>query len=121
VAEAAEKERNRNSYRRRSPSRSPSPVPPEKAAQPKPAHFPAAMSRMFGFLPGASDKLLRQYVLATDEEAKQRTQRKDGKRSRGSVPPKRVCLFPHNLQFKHADWVNKEITADKRGYDCILA
>lgn len=121
VQAAAAKERNRNSYRRRSPSRSPSPVPPEKAANPQPAYFPAAMSRMFGFLPPASDKLLRQYVLPTEEEAKQRTQRRDGKRSRGSAPPRRVALFPHNLRFKQADWVNKEIDADKRGYDCILA
>lgn len=79
------------------------------------------MSRMFGFLPSASDKLLRQYVLPTEAESRERVQRRDGKRSRGSVPPKRVALFPHNLRFKQANWVNDEIDADKRGYDCILA
>lgn len=35
--------------------------------------------------------------------------------------PKRVTLFPNNISFKKADWVNEELSTDKRGYDCILA
>ena len=29
--------------------------------------------------------------------------------------------FPHNVVFRTADWVNKEIIEDAEGYDIILA
>lgn len=121
LAAKAERERIRQ-HRRRSPSRSPSPVEPEAANFPRPGHFPKALSRMYGFLPSlTSEKLLRIYVKPTEEESKERSQRRDGRVSRGNVMPKEVALFPHNLRFKKADWVNSEITSDKRGYHCILA
>lgn len=123
ITEAAQAERERARYhRRRSPSRSPSPVDGSEAMLPSPGHFPKALSRMFGYIPTApSDKLLTQYIKPTEQESKERAQRSGGRKSRGSVMPRKVCLFPQNLRFKKADWVNTEITSDKRGYDCILA
>lgn len=122
AARAERKKARSSSYRRRSPSRSQSPVEAAELFIPSPGHFPVALSRMFGFLPPlASDKLLKQYVKPTEDETKERSKRRNGKVSRGSVMPREVCLFPYNLRFKKADWVNVPIQSDKRGYDCILA
>lgn len=122
VHEAAAVERERASFRsRRYPSRSPEPLDASEASLPEPHYFPAALSRMYGYLPSLPDKHLRQYIKPTLEESKERSQRRDGKRSRGSVMPKKVVLFPNNITFKKADWVNEPIPSDKRGYDCILA
>lgn len=76
---------------------------------------------MYGYLPSLPDEYLRQYIKPTEEESKERSQRRDGKRCRGNVMPKKVVLCPNNITFKKADWVNEEIPSDKRGYDCILA
>lgn len=35
--------------------------------------------------------------------------------------PREVRLFPRNIQFETADWVNKDIIDDSKGYDLILA
>lgn len=29
--------------------------------------------------------------------------------------------FPHNISFRHADWVNERIPEDEAGYDVIVA
>lgn len=76
---------------------------------------------MYGYLPQLPEKYLRLYIKPTEEESKERSQRRDGKRSRGNVMPKKVTLFPENITFKKGDWVNESIPSDKRGYDCILA
>jgi hypothetical protein len=123
VTSAAQGERERlRQHRRRSPSRSPPPIEASEAVAPSPGHFPEALSRMFGYLPNLpSDKLLTQYVIPTEEERQERSRRSNGRKSMGHVMPKKVALFPHNIHFKKADWVNTQIKSDKTGYDCILA
>lgn len=35
--------------------------------------------------------------------------------------PTETHLFPHNVVFQTADWVNTEISEDKIGYDVVIA
>lgn len=107
---------------RRDASRSPSPIDEAEAIKPEAHHFPVALTKMFGYLPQVPhDKYLRQYVRPSEEQRLERSQRRDGKVSRGTVMPKEVHLFPSNLSFKKADWVNSEIGSDRRGYNVIFA
>ena len=107
---------------RREASRSPSPIDEADAIKPEAHHFPVALTKMFGYLPQVPhDKYLRQYVRPSEEQRLERSQRRDGKVSRGTVMPKEVHLFPSNLSFKKADWVNTDIGSDRRGYNVIFA
>ena len=79
------------------------------------------MARMFGYLPQPPADYLRRYVERTAEEAAESTRRSGGRSGRGKVMPKEIRLYPDNIRFRHADWVQDEIEDDKKGYDLILA
>jgi len=41
-----------------------------------------------------------------------------------SIPPSELRgkhIFPHNVSFRAADWVNNEISEDREGYDVVIA
>ncbi len=58
-----------------------------------PDYFPASCEHMFGALP----------IPAADPHEKV------------------VDVFPHNVAFRAADWVNNEIPDDAEGYDVVIA
>lgn len=98
----------------------------------EPHHFPIALPRLFGYLPHAPSDLLTTYIEEPEVETSGIARK--GTRKVMRKPPSHalrtqlilrtateVKLFPDNLCFKFADWVNEEISTDRKGYDVILA
>ncbi|KAN0126478.1 Bicoid-interacting protein 3 (Bin3) domain containing protein [Russula decolorans] len=80
------------SHRKRKRTSHPTPPPPNAAA-----YFPASCQHMFGPLP---------------------TPPTDTSTFESGISDNK---FPHNISFRHADWVNERVPEDEAGYDVILA
>lgn len=85
---------------------------------PKQGYFPQAFPRMFGNLQTPPSDYLYQMAPAIESTE---TRVRKGELRRATAMPKEMRLFPRNIRFECAEWVNEDIDDDRAGYDLILA